>query len=253
MFLRLKYIFLISLFLSLSSWAFVDEDLDGVDDSVDKCPNTPFDELVDKTGCPLKKEKYKSNFYLKVGGGILREKSKNLYFSAVSFAYTYKEFYFSVSPTYYLNYSSGLGDTYIYGSYSKFLDDLFLNFGLTVQLPTGNSNLSENSYNFTPSITFDIFNNNFDYFVYYGYTIKSNSGLKNRHNLSVGLGYQFNEKFYLNSSIDIIYSNNKTKNYLSFFGIWDFSEKYFLSLNYDYGLNSRAIDHSVFIKLGIKF
>ncbi len=253
MLLRFKYIFLISLFLNLHSWAFIDEDLDGVDDTVDQCPNTPFDELVDKNGCPLEKEKYRGNFYFKIGGGILREKSKNLYFSSVSFAYAYKELYFSISPTYYLNYSSGLGDTYLYGSYSKFIKDLFLNFGLTVQLPTGNSKLGENSYNFTPSITFDFFKNSWDYFVYYGYTIKSNSGLKNRHDLSVGLGYQFNDKFYLNSSLDFIYSNNKTKNYLSFFGIWDFSKKYYLSFNYDYGLNSIAIDHSLFIKLGIKF
>ena len=32
----------------------MDKDNDGVLDSYDKCPNTPFTELVDADGCPLK-------------------------------------------------------------------------------------------------------------------------------------------------------------------------------------------------------
>jgi hypothetical protein len=32
----------------------LDKDNDGVLDSYDKCPNTPFTQLVDASGCPLK-------------------------------------------------------------------------------------------------------------------------------------------------------------------------------------------------------
>lgn len=46
-------------------YGYVDSDLDGVDDSVDKCPNTPFSDLVDESGCTVeslaKKEKSKTS------------------------------------------------------------------------------------------------------------------------------------------------------------------------------------------------
>ncbi len=32
----------------------IDSDKDGVFDKYDKCPNTPFNKLVDKDGCPIK-------------------------------------------------------------------------------------------------------------------------------------------------------------------------------------------------------
>jgi len=35
-------------------YGYVDSDLDGVDDSIDRCPNTPFSDLVDKNGCTIK-------------------------------------------------------------------------------------------------------------------------------------------------------------------------------------------------------
>ncbi len=31
-----------------------DKDMDGVIDSIDKCPNTPFFDIVDETGCSIK-------------------------------------------------------------------------------------------------------------------------------------------------------------------------------------------------------
>jgi hypothetical protein len=41
--------------VSLSLLAYSDYDMDGVDDAVDKCPNTPFNELVDIRGVHRKK------------------------------------------------------------------------------------------------------------------------------------------------------------------------------------------------------
>ena len=43
--------------LLISLFAYVDSDFDGVEDEADKCPNTPFDILVDLDGCPLKMAK----------------------------------------------------------------------------------------------------------------------------------------------------------------------------------------------------
>jgi len=40
--------------------ASVDSDLDGVPDTLDKCPNTPFLTLVNTDGCPIKKDKIRN-------------------------------------------------------------------------------------------------------------------------------------------------------------------------------------------------
>ncbi len=49
----LRAIFLILLGSSLL-FGFSDSDLDGVDDSLDRCPNTPISDIVDKNGCSVK-------------------------------------------------------------------------------------------------------------------------------------------------------------------------------------------------------
>ena len=49
--LRLLLTILLSVFFL---YGYVDSDLDGVDDSVDKCPNTPFSDLVNEHGCSVK-------------------------------------------------------------------------------------------------------------------------------------------------------------------------------------------------------
>ena len=45
---------IILLFTGFFLYGYVDTDLDGVDDSVDKCPNTPFSDLVNESGCTVK-------------------------------------------------------------------------------------------------------------------------------------------------------------------------------------------------------
>lgn len=50
----LKIFLLFLLFQSLT-YAYIDSDFDGVSDSIDACPNTPFSDLVDAKGCSVKK------------------------------------------------------------------------------------------------------------------------------------------------------------------------------------------------------
>ncbi len=49
--------------------SYQDMDIDGVDDSVDWCPNSPFDELVDEFGCSKSQKPSKSygHFTVKLG------------------------------------------------------------------------------------------------------------------------------------------------------------------------------------------
>jgi len=90
------------LLLSLNA-ASTDSDLDGVIDTQDKCPNTPFLELVDKNGCSKKqlalKKPKKQNIRFNVSAGYEIDSTKgynsNLILTNIS-AY-YKKYTFSYS------------------------------------------------------------------------------------------------------------------------------------------------------------
>lgn len=124
------------LLFSNFSFAFVDNDLDGVDDSIDKCPNTPFDQIVGQDGCPIRKigqeqqSGIKGRFYFKVGLVYNTDNSNDSTISATSIAYAYKGFYVSLSTNYYLYDSivknGGLGDSFLYLSYSFFSIKIFI-------------------------------------------------------------------------------------------------------------------------------
>ena len=251
------------LFFSAVAFAFTDKDMDGVDDSIDKCPNTPFFEIVGPDGCPIIKTKPKKKkigkFYFKVGAGYNTEKSIGASYSSASFAYAIKNFYISWTSIYYINdefaNKGGIGDSYLYTSYTKFIKNIYLTTGLNIKVPTGNRTFSDKKFDFTPSIYIDYIQGKKDYFVYYGYTFKGNKQLKDVNSISLGGGYQLTRKLYSSLSLDAVSSsvNGKMKYTLSYFGLYNFTKKYYATLSYSYGLNDLATDHSIFVKLGIRF
>ena len=76
----------ISLFVCSNLYA-IDEDIDGVDDSIDRCLNTSFDDLVDEHGCPQGEnpQNKKSKTTLEIGSEVaydqedIRTSSLNFY------------------------------------------------------------------------------------------------------------------------------------------------------------------------------
>lgn len=236
-------------------FAFKDSDLDGVEDSVDRCPNTPILELVDSTGCPLRK----GRFYLKIGGGFLKEGSRETLYSTASVAYSYKSVYLSLTGRYYIYDSRrdpDLGDTTLFAGYSKFLGErLHLFPGLRISLPTGSKSYSSDGVDLTPSVVVDLFFDRFDLFLYSGYTFRGNSNFKDTFSLSLGGGYNLTEDLYTSLSYDVYESpvRSGTNRYISLFTLYDISYYYYLTLTYSRGINKEATDHTVTIRLGIRF
>lgn len=260
--MKTLYKLLITLILAPITFAFTDKDMDGVDDLIDKCPNTPFFEIVGPDGCPISKQKPSKKigkFYFKVGAGYSTEKSKGSSYSSVSLSYAVKELYISWTSLYYIHddyvKKGGIGDSYFYVSYTKSVRDIFATVGVNVKIPTGNKNFSDRKFDYTPSISLDYIRGKDDYFIYYGYTFKGNKQLKNVHSGSIGAGYQLTDKFYSSLSLDVLSSSvsGKMKYTLSYFGLYNFTKKYYATLSYSYGLNDLATDHSIFVKLGIRF
>ncbi|MCH9741183.1 MAG: hypothetical protein K0U38_10170 [Epsilonproteobacteria bacterium] len=140
----MKYttIMLILLFLSSAVMAYQDNDIDGVEDSADLCPNTPFDELVNKNGCSNREKATASSNYwgrltFKVGSDIRTdevydsENSLNLYAN-----YRYRDWDVSIS-----NAQTTTNNSYIEdNSYSD--NDIYVATGYFFALPSSTLKLS---------------------------------------------------------------------------------------------------------------
>ncbi|RLJ70506.1 hypothetical protein BCF55_0781 [Hydrogenivirga caldilitoris] len=256
-----KGIYLVGLlFFAQTVFAFQDSDLDGVEDSKDRCPNTPILELVDKYGCPIETQRsIKGRFYLRVGGGFVEDGGERRTFSLFSVAYSYKKVYASFSTRYYLGGNSsnpGSGDSYLFVGYSQFLTErLYLLPGLRIKIPTGAAQYSDGNFDYTPSVVLDYILDGFDLFGYLSYTFKGNGALEDTLSTSLGVGYDFTPKLYGSVSYDVSQSEVGAGNeyYLSFFSLYDISETLYTTVGYTVGLNSRATDHTLTFRIGIRF
>ncbi|NPA41677.1 MAG: hypothetical protein GXO18_05315 [Aquificae bacterium] len=244
-------------------FAFQDSDLDGVEDSKDKCPNTPILVLVDKDGCPIERESKrgprKGKFYLRVGGGYFKDEGEERTYSLVSIAYSYRGFYTSFTTRYYLSskrYDPGMGDSSLFFGYSKFLTKrLYTLPGIRFKLPTGADQYTNGKVDITPSLVLDYILDGYDVFTYFSYTFRGDSRLKDTFSGSVGMGYDFTRKLYGSLSLDITQSSydKKYNAYISLFALYDITKKLYTTLSYTKGLDREAADHSLTVRLGIRF
>jgi len=230
-----RTITLTSLLLSTPILAFEDYDIDGVEDSKDLCPDTPFDVLVNKDGCPKSGEKSQPNNYfgrltLKVGTDISQDESYeddsslNLYAN-----YRYRNWDISISNSRSTTNSSDSKDN----SYSD--DDIYLSTGYLFNLPSSklklsigskivnddsdstsskqrrqgrfgnqsarrNKSISSRDNDYFSSVNFTyLLNPKQDIFLYYGYTLSGDSkdmDYEDYSSFSMGTGYFLNNSYY---------------------------------------------------------
>jgi len=137
------YINLILTILATSGvFAYEDYDIDGVDDNIDLCPNTPFDELVDKNGCSKSQtpSKFKKvgKLTIKVGTDIYRDKdyendtSLNLYAN-----YKYRSWDISISNSRSISNNSSYSED---NSYSN--NDVYISIGKSLNIQKGIAKVS---------------------------------------------------------------------------------------------------------------
>ncbi|MBU1668927.1 thrombospondin type 3 repeat-containing protein [bacterium] len=223
------------LLFSSISVADQDYDIDGVEDSLDACPNTPFDVLVDAQGCPSSGEissntanKYLGQFTFKVGTDIRTDETYentnalNLYAN-----YRYRQWDVSVS-----NSRTTTNNSYTEDN-SDSDNDIYLATGYTFMLPQSAIKLSvgtklvnddtqnvttttrgRNFVNVNPitqtiasrdndyfaSLNFNyLLNSKQDMFLYYGYTLSGDSTdteYEDYSSFSLGTGYALTNAWY---------------------------------------------------------
>ena len=240
---------------------FKDSDLDGIADKVDKCPNTPFNAIVDENGCPVKYldmkvsnvsyDLYTELSYLKDKGD--EESSSLFYFGVFKDSY-----YFSVSSL--LNDLSGsqkLSDITVKAKkYINFTDDLYSSVGFSLKIPVRDQGTNKIDIPLYFSLNYSIKNSTVymggsytfvnDKSSYYDYKNSNSfySGLSfNYYLYSLNISYMIQKDKYDDISrsigLGIIYSPKKSS--------------FYYNLSYVGGLNSNAIDHIYSFGIGINF
>lgn len=253
--------------------AYTDGDMDGVEDSYDKCPQTPLIDLVDYEGCSIGKTSKEIYFSTIFGVGYSQmnyssQQSADTLNSYIQANIYFDRWYFQGAASYYrsdtqTDIEKGVNDT-ILNIFYKFLhtNDISLNLGFGAVVPTYKSGYNNEAADYKGLINFEYYVNEKNYlFSDYSYAWINDRDLpmlkyQDTQSFNIGMGYIQNSDITYNvsySNSDSIYKNIKTIQTLGVGCSLDVDLNRFVSIYYDYGLSSSASNHSVAIYAGYRF
>ena len=211
----IRAILLVSMFATTPFLYALDSDYDGVADQYDRCPNTPFMDIVDANGCSLTtlllpEEKAKDTIILRLRYAFGEEEENE---------YKYDQRSMSASVGYYMDdwryqakfsaYEEGngyrMGDTTLkIKKRFRPIKRLRLYPGIGIKLPTDRYMGNRTDYKGYLSFSYSA-SRDFSLFGGYTYTVvndKSNgSPLRNTHAFYAGAGYFFTDDWYIDFSV----------------------------------------------------
>ena len=265
---RLRFLLLLLAALAAAN----DSDLDGVDDTNDRCPNTPFSLTVASDGCP--EQASPAAFLIGIGttytrgtyGGTEQLDALSADVSAALFA---GNFYVSVMSGYYFfgvedptvadSDRGGTADTFVGAGYTFTpTEHLTLTPGIHVKLATADKGLGTGETDFGASLLGIYRFSESDLFVQYGYTV-TGDGATTYRDIAFGsagltvrpiprgtlsLSYDFSQA-YLPELPDL--------QSLSLMGSYRLYDTLSLQLSYSYGLSDSASEHALGIMLFKRF
>ena len=244
--------------------AFEDDDIDGVENSQDLCPNSSFDDIVNEDGC-AENEKYLGEFTLVLGSDVNFDDTTTTDYTFFT-NYQYNQWDFSL----YNSQQSSLdnnnnevqstGDLYFSSGYSISKNNFHSKLTLGVKIPTGSSEVStqETDYFSNLSMSYAV-NEKVALFSSLSYTVTGDNNESTYHNplgYSVGLGYMVSENWYSSLSYqqsNSIYEDGEDYQSLSLFNSYNFTDNFFATLDYTKGLDNLSYDQTISLRLGVTF
>jgi len=261
--------------------AYNDSDFDGVADNLDRCPNTPFSELVDIQGCTIKRLVSPHNFDFIVGMSYSSSDYQTLnatdtLTTTLQTDYYYKNFSMQLSTSFYKtegsDYSdSGINDSFIGFAYSfKPLEKLSVRVGIGALLPTYNTSLSNNNTDFVRSLNLSYTQKEYTLFSGISYTqIRDDDTTilyadnttqeityQDTSALSLGVGHYMSAKLYTSLAYnwsESVYTSVEAIQTASLYGYYNISKEYFTTVSYSYGLSDSASQHYLSLRFGYLF
>jgi rhodanese-related sulfurtransferase len=174
----------VQLFVLVSTmlFAYSDSDIDGVDDSIDLCPNTDFDILVDENGCPQSKY-FPGKIIFQIGSDTsFNEIDETISNLNIYTNYMIKEWNFSISNSNYqvTNLANDMtdNDLFLTAGYTFVKDNIRTRFSLGTKFDLSSRDSSDeerdNDYYASMNIEY-FFKEKQNVFFYYSYTISGDS------------------------------------------------------------------------------
>jgi len=263
MFLRLAGLFLM---ISISLFGYSDSDIDGVDDSKDLCPGTPFDELVDQNGCPQNKL-FPGKFIIQIGSDTSFNQIDDTISNLNIYAnYMIKEWNFSLANSNYyvtnLSNDAAENNLYLTAGYTFVKDNIRTRFSLGTKFDLSDwaSSEQERNNDYYASVNIEyFFQEKHNLFLYYSYTFSGDSDAvdyENFNSLSAGYGYSVTDKWY--TALSYNYAQNyypDTDDYraVSWYNSYRFSKSIYATLNYAHTFDDISYSHIVTFTIGAYF
>ena len=256
------YTILLLLILQLN--AFEDDDIDGVENSQDLCPNTSFEETVNEQGCP-ENQNYWGQITLTVGSDINSDESTTTDYNFFS-NYNYHAWEVSLYSSQQSsldsnnNESQSAGDLYLSSGYGITKESLYSKLTFGIKIPTGSSEISTEEYDYFASLSVNYaLNEKTALLSSISYTDTGDNNETTYNNplgYSLGIGYMVNEKWYSSLSYqqsNSIYRDSEDYKSISLFNSYNFSDKFFGTLSYTKGLDDLSYDQTISLRLGVTF
>jgi len=273
-----RIILLLLLIFSYAHSEYFDSDFDGVEDAYDKCPNTPFSELVDINGCAVKSLLSLHHFDIITGVSYSDSDYQTLnktdtFSTPLQFDYYYKNFSLQVTTSYFTTSGSGFSDRGYYDSFigasyqENVLENLSLQVGAGILLPTYQTELNNNRADYTASLNLSYTLSKFSLFAGYSFTFIGDDdtvieyedspsepiNYQNSNAYSLGTGYYISDRLYSSVAYnysDSIYKSIKPIETASFYAYYSLSEEYFCTLSYAYGISESASKNYASLRIG---
>lgn len=253
------------LFISLLP-AYIDSDMDGVPDKSDQCAHTPLTELVDLSGCTIKKlvsDKKNYNFDIVLGQSYVDDGLSTLSLSSLKIDYYYTDLSIQLAISYYdssltIANSSGQNDTYLNLFYLFTpLDNFFLTLSGGLIFPT--YDFIDNKIDYTASLYGRYKFDDWSLMMGMGYNkigdidATNSFNYQNTFSYNVGVGYAWKNGFY--SSLGYYLSSSTFESVedlekLSLYAYYPFDKHWFSSFNYGHGIVKSGKRENIGVNLG---
>lgn len=259
--------------LSVPLLAYQDADMDGVEDALDKCSDTPFMALVDQDGCAIQSLVSPNHFDIVMGEShsqmnYLSNEKSTTRATSLQVDYYHNNFSAQISTSRYTSNTdgarqSGMNNTIASMSLSNHTADATLTTTFGAIFPTYKTGYSNEAID--PFITVGLnrsLSQSYDLFGGYTYTLVREKDVpltvsyKNTNAFYAGIRRSFGDSFSLSASYnhsDSMYVGTNALQSVSVFSYYQLSQHWFTTLQYAYGLNDTTSKHDGTLRLGYYF
>ncbi len=251
--------FLLICFVFTSEAAFLDDDLDGVANEDDLCPNSALTDIVDATGCSVGKITFKKEHHFDITAGISYSKfddNNSQTAQSISLGYYYGNFsaYFYTSNYDSKTGESGIDDSTLAFYYRKVQKDIAYKIGIGSYIPTNDADGNEADYFFNTKITY--YMDPYDLTLDLQHTFVNDNASEDTNRLTLTLGYLFSQKGYSAFSYtwqNSVYADEKDLENAALYISYFIDEHWFISGEVSLGISESATDFSSVVNLGYYF